>query len=206
MHFIKYSDMPPGRKATYLRIVVADRPLKTATKRVRFTVGGNQIDYPGVVSTKTADLTTVKCLLNSVISTPGARFATGDIQDFYLNTPMERFEYMRIRVDLIPECIMQQYNLHDKVHRGYIYVEIRKGMYGLPQAGRIANDRLVAFLATQGYHQCPHTPGLFRHVTRQVRLLTILDLNIMTKPMPNTCLTLSTPSTLSPAIGQDPSI
>ena len=38
---------------------------------------------------------TVKILLNSVISTKGARFMTIDIKDFYLNTPMARFEYMR---------------------------------------------------------------------------------------------------------------
>jgi hypothetical protein len=49
---------------------------------VRFTVGGDLIDYPGEVSTKMASLTTAKLLFNSVISTPGAKFMTMDIKGF----------------------------------------------------------------------------------------------------------------------------
>jgi hypothetical protein len=36
----------------------------------------------------TAELLTVKLLINSIISTQGAKFVTMDIKDFYLNTPM----------------------------------------------------------------------------------------------------------------------
>jgi hypothetical protein len=43
----------------------------------------------------TADLLTIKLLINSVISTAGAKFMTMDIKDFYLNTPMDRYKYMR---------------------------------------------------------------------------------------------------------------
>ena len=43
---------------------------------------------------KTANLLTVKLLINSIISTAGAKFMTMDIKDFYLNTPMARYEYM----------------------------------------------------------------------------------------------------------------
>jgi hypothetical protein len=38
--------------------------------------------------TKTAALTTVKILINSVLSTPGAEFMAGDINNFYLNNVM----------------------------------------------------------------------------------------------------------------------
>ena len=81
-----------------------------------------------------------KILINSVLSTPDAKMVTTDLKDFYLGTPMERYEYMRIPIHMIPECIMTLYNLNDLVHRGHVYVEIRKGMYGLPQAGKLAND------------------------------------------------------------------
>jgi hypothetical protein len=57
LHFIPIS----ARKATYLNIVVADKPHKANPERVRFTVGGDRIEYKGDVSTKTADLTTAKC-------------------------------------------------------------------------------------------------------------------------------------------------
>jgi hypothetical protein len=39
---------------------------KRKPRRVRFTVGGDRIEYAGEVSTKTADLTTVKTFFNSV--------------------------------------------------------------------------------------------------------------------------------------------
>jgi hypothetical protein len=65
--------------------------------------------YKGKVSTApTAELITVKCLFNSVISTIDARFMSIHIKDFYLNNPMVRFEYMRIQVKDIPDTIMQQ--------------------------------------------------------------------------------------------------
>jgi hypothetical protein len=165
IHFIYVTEIPKGRKATYLKIVAADKPDKAVPKRVRWTCGGDKVTYIGDVSTKTADLATAKILFNSVLSTPNAKFMTIDIKNFYLNTPMKSFEYMRIPVSQIPSDIMSLYDLHDKVHNGAVYVEIRKGMYGLPQAGRLANDRLVEHLNTHGYHQAKHTHGLFTHDT-----------------------------------------
>ena len=101
--FINVKDLPKDRKATYLRIVVADRPEKDNPRRVRFTVGGDKIDYPFAVSTKAADHVTVKTLINSVLSTPNAEFMTGDLKDFYLGTPLERYKYLRIPINVIPK-------------------------------------------------------------------------------------------------------
>jgi hypothetical protein len=87
------------------------------------------------VGTPTADMTLVKILPNSVISTKGAQCVTLDIKDFYLNTPMKRYKYMHLKLADIPEEIIEEYNLHEIVtDDSYIYCEIRKGMYGLPQA------------------------------------------------------------------------
>jgi hypothetical protein len=47
-------------------------------------------------------------------------------------------------------------------------MEIRKGMYGLLQAGILANKLLKECLAHHGYFKQPHTPGLWKHVTRLV--------------------------------------
>jgi hypothetical protein len=44
------------------------QPQKAETHQCQITVGGNQIDYPGKVSTKTAGLATIKLMLNSVVS------------------------------------------------------------------------------------------------------------------------------------------
>ena len=65
---------------------------------------------------------------------------TIDLKDFYLVTPMDRYEYVRIPLMMIPEEIMKLYKLDDLVHKGTVYAEVHKGMYGLPQAGRIAYD------------------------------------------------------------------
>ena len=72
------------------------------------TVGWERINYPVDVATKTADITTTKLLLNSVVSTPDAKFMTLDVKNFYLNTPLKRYEYLRIPINLIPEEVIQQ--------------------------------------------------------------------------------------------------
>ena len=46
---------------------------------------------------------------------------------------------------------------------GYIYMEIRKGMSGFKQAGRLARDCLTKNLARNVYTPVPHTPSLWRH-------------------------------------------
>ncbi len=54
-----------------------------------------------------------KIILSSVISTKGARCMMIDLQDFYLNTPMKRPEYMHLKMNDIPEEIIEQYKLRE---------------------------------------------------------------------------------------------
>jgi hypothetical protein len=89
---------------------------------------------------------------------------TIDIKDFHLNTPMDEYEYIRIPVKVIPDCIMKQYKLAPLVHNGYVLVEIRKCMCGLPQSGKLANDRLVVHLAKSGHVHAKRTIGSFTHM------------------------------------------
>jgi hypothetical protein len=174
MHFIPHTAKPPDRVATYLRIVAALKPNKADMYRIRFTAGGDKIIYLGKVSTPTADLPTVKLHLNSVLSTPGAKYMSIDIKNFYLDTPMTQYEYMWIPVKHIPADIMAQYKLTSLIHNKMVMVEIRKGMYGLPQAGILANDRLQAHLKLHGY-TTTDTPGLFRHATRPISFTLVVD-------------------------------
>jgi len=175
MFFIPYTSIPRDKKPTYLRVVSAFRPEKANPRRIRWTVGGDRIYYAADVSTKAADLTTAKILLNSVISTPGARFLGIDIKDFYLGTVMTQYEYMRIPLQMLPTAIINQYNLTPLIHHNCVYVEIRKGMYGLPQAGKLANNQLIAALAPFGYHPVPLTAGLWRHKTRDITFCLVVD-------------------------------
>ena len=100
---IPRSAIPAERTVTYSRFVASIRPYKTKTHRFRVTVGGNRLDFPGDTTTKCASLTTTKFLLNITISTPGAHFITLYIKNFYYNTPMGRYEYMKIRLAILPE-------------------------------------------------------------------------------------------------------
>ena len=173
--FIKVSELPTGKKATYVRIVTADRPVKEEQRQVRMTVGGDQVNYPGDCATKGADLVTAKCLFNSVMSTDDTKFMNLDVKDFYLGTILPNIEYIRIPVSIIPDKIMQDYQLQDLIHDEYLYTEVSKGMYGLPQAGRIANDELLPRLAAGGYREAGHTPGLFKHDTNSIIFCLIVD-------------------------------
>ena len=103
-------------------------------------------------------------MLNSVvISTRGARYMTADAGKFYLATPMERKEYLRIAVELIPQEFMDLYGLHDKVKNGCVYCKIVQGMYGSPQAEILANKLLKERLVVHEYYEVARTPGLFTH-------------------------------------------
>ena len=173
--FIPRQAVPKGKVVTYGRFVVDIRPNKPETHRVHLTMGGNLIRYPGDVSTCSADLTTSKCLWNSTISTEGAKYMCLDVKNFYLGTPMDSFEYMRIPLKLIPQEIIEEYNLLSLVSDGHVYIEVQKGMYGLPQAGILANQLLARRLAVHGYHQTKFTPGLWRHVTRPIQFTLVVD-------------------------------
>ena len=72
---------------------------------------------------------------------------------------------MKLPIKIIPKVIFEAYKLESIVHKGYVYIETRMGMYGLPQSGRISNNLLTERLARFGHTPCKHTPGLWKHAT-----------------------------------------
>ena len=161
-------NIPTDRTVTYARVVINHHPQKEDPNWVRLTVGGNLINYPFELTMRTADMVSSKILWNSTTSTKGVRFAGADIKNMYLNTPMDQYEYMQMPLALIPLDIIEHYNLREKALHGYVYIEIRRGMNGLPQAGILANKLLKTRLARHGYSEQPHTPGLWNHTSRPV--------------------------------------
>ena len=176
--FITMKDIPADRRRdiTYARIVCTERPEKTDPYRTRITMGGDRVNYPGDCGTPTADLLTVKILFNSVISTPHAKFMTIDIKDFYLMTPMDRPEFFRMKLELYPDDVIEEYDLRNKVDdKGYVLCEVRRGMYGLPQAGLLAQAQLVERLNKAGYTQSDTTPGFWKHRWRPISFTLVVD-------------------------------
>ena len=122
--FIPYHQVPIDRRkdVTYGSFSCDMKPNKAETHRTRLTAGGDRINYPEDVGTPTADMTLVKTLFNSIISTEGAKCVMLDVKDFYLNTPMTRYEYMRLKLTDIPEEIIVEYKLCEiATPGGYVY-------------------------------------------------------------------------------------
>ena len=121
-----YRDIPRDRKKGIgnVKVVCEVRPQKADRNRVRITVAGYNICFPGNVGTPTASLDLVKLMINSVLSRPWANFACFDAANFYLETPeMERKEYVRIKF----------YNITDKF----------RNEYGLTQDSLLVNHRWI---------------------------------------------------------------
>ena len=162
IRFIPRHAIPDGRKVTYARLVASLRPHKKEVHRVRVTVGGDRLEYNGITSTQTASINTTKCLVNSTLSTREAKFMSADIKEYYYGTRLKIFEYMRMALKDIPEEIIEQYDLPTMASDDWVYMQIEKGMPGLKQAGKIANDRLKKHLAKYGYTPVPRTPALWK--------------------------------------------
>ena len=178
LYFVRRDEIPPNRlkDIAHAKIVCNVRPQKAETNRTRLTFAGQNIDSGMDNGTPTADLLTVKLLLNSVISTEGARFMGIDIKNFYLNTPMDRPEYLRMKLDNFPDDVIDHYNLREKVDdRGFVVTRVERGMYGLPHAGIIAQRLLEKRLGDEGYRQSKTTPGFWTHDTRPICFTLVVD-------------------------------
>ena len=66
-------------------------------------------------TTRTADLTTCKLHMYGVVSTPGERFLGGDVNDFYLNTPLKKNRYEKVTAKYIPEETIKEHNSDNKL-------------------------------------------------------------------------------------------
>ncbi len=127
-------NIPADRTVTYVNIIVDFRPQKEDPHRIRITAGGNLINYPGELTTQTADITMSKLHWNSMLSTQKAKYMCLNLKKIYLSVPLDQYEYMRIPLELFPPWVIAQYDQLTKVHRGHIYLEMQRAVWGLPQA------------------------------------------------------------------------
>ncbi len=89
---------------------------------------------------------------------------------------MVRPKFMHMKIKALPAKNIKLYKLNDKaMSDGFIYIKIQKGMYGLPQAGILAQELLKKCLNKHGYCQSPLTPGLWRHDFRPISFTLCVD-------------------------------
>ena len=132
-------------------------------------MGGYRLNYPYDAGSPTANLIETKVILNSTISDArhGARFMSDDIKDYFLATTMVRAAFMKVHSRHIPEDIMRKYELHNKfTSDGYVYIHIKKGMYGVKQAAILPYEHLNAALDPHVYTPITSTVCLWKNNTR----------------------------------------
>lgn len=130
---------------------MAYTPYNLENNRSSVTVGGERLTVLTNYSAPTADLRTIILLWNSVLSTLGAKYFVMDVSNFYLGMPMKRLEFMRMPSKIFPQEIIDKYNILDIVNDGWVYIHIKRGTYGLLQAGQLANNLLVKQMRSAGY-------------------------------------------------------
>jgi hypothetical protein len=179
---IAYSDIPLDR----LRDIVYYNPVVkqkwnddgTIKYRVRGTAGGNLLDVPYDVSARTASLDVVKILLHSTVSDKKQWF-TIDIKDFYLGTPLPDTRYEYIRIACPQETTAYFYRRTQPgtflLQRRCLFSDSKMYVRTPTSWHRLSQLRLILHLAKHGYHQCPNTPCLFQHETRDITFCLVVD-------------------------------
>ena len=109
------------------------------------------------------------------MSIEGAQFIGTNIKNFYLGTPLDQFECMKIPLSILPKHTIEQYNIKKHAKNGFIYFKIQKVIYGLSQAGILANKQLRKFLEPAGYYKVAHTPRLWRHMLCPIHSSLVVD-------------------------------
>jgi len=82
---------------------------------------------------------------------------------------------MKMPLSIFPQHVRDQYHLDKLAVDGFVFLEIRRAIYGLPQAGVLANKLLRKRLAPAGYYEVAHTPGLWRHLWRPISFTLVVD-------------------------------
>jgi hypothetical protein len=118
---------------------------------------------------------TTKLHWNSVLSTLKAHYICLNIGNFYLTAMLDWYKYMKMPISLFPPWIITQYGLEMIVIEGYIYLQMRNAIWGLPQAGILTSKILRKRLAPHGYYQFKNTLGLWKHMMRPITFTLIVD-------------------------------
>jgi hypothetical protein len=82
---------------------------------------------------------------------------------------------MHVTCQQISATILEEYDLEQHFDGDIMRFEVNTGMYRLPQAGLLAQDRLIAHQATTGYTQSTVVPCLFKHSDNSVTIVFVVD-------------------------------
>jgi hypothetical protein len=114
-----------------------------------------------------------------------------DLKKFhlYLMAALDYYEYTTMLLALFPEWIKKQNNLETHARDGFVFLEMRRTVWGLPQAGILANKLLRKHLPPHRFYKCVNTLGLWKHASRPITFSLVVNnfgINMWVK---NMCIT-----------------
>ncbi len=160
---------------TYSNPVIDYRPQKDDPHRVCITAGGNFINYNGKASVQTTDLNMAKLHSNSVVSMENIQYMCLNIKKKSSQWRLSTSNILKIPLSLFPEWTIDQYKLKTLALDGSVYIEMRRVVWVILQAGVLANKRLRRKLAPFGYYESTNTPGLWCHKTRPITFTLVVN-------------------------------
>ena len=88
---------------------------------------------------------------------------------------MSKHEYYKIAIILIPQEVIDEYNLTENKINSFLYVRVEKGMYGIVQAGIIAHTVIKEHLQPLGYEPAPILPGLWYYNKNGIKFNLVVE-------------------------------
>ena len=82
---------------------------------------------------------------------------------------------MLIPVELIPEEIMMQHNLHEKNQKVKVFMWISKGIWALKEDRALANQQLQQHLKPYGFTPLKCMPGPWKHDATKTMFPLVVD-------------------------------
>ena len=174
------------KDTTYVSTQIKEKfaPDGSITGRVRNALGGDRIHYPGPTSSNVADDKLVLLLQQSVLGHrkrgQNQRFCTADFVDFYIQSKLTldgvpRPEFMRVPAARFTHDMRDKYRLHDYIHDGFILFQVDGNIWGIPGAGLIANNDLVAHMLLDNWVEDPDIPCLFHKHGTDIWIALVVD-------------------------------
>ena len=189
--FIHWSKISVRRKEKYVQTVCDICTQKIEIQLVRLPEGLKLIKYPGDVITPKAGIKMIKYHWNNIVSYKRPQYMLMDAE--YTKRLHEKIRICQFRnLKTIPDAFFIQYNLGQYTYRGYVCAEIRKVMYGLPQARIILHYQLVEVLEPFGYAPISVRSGMCHHKVLLIIFTSVVDnfrIKYTGKIIPNTSST-----------------
>ena len=108
-----------------------------------------------------------------------AFFGSIDLTDFYLGTDNPFPQFLKLYLDAYPDAVLSRLQLDpfvqlDRHGKRFVLFRMDKTLYGLKEAGKLSNLRLVQLLSSFGFVETS-TPCLFRHTSRPITFVLVVD-------------------------------